>query len=253
MPTMTYEHGVPSWVDLGTAEPEAALSFYGGLLGWTGRDLGEQAGHYTMALLDGDQVAGIGPAQDPGPPRWTTYVNVDDVDQAAARAKDAGGQCLAGPMDVMDQGRLAILSDTTGAVVGAWQPGAHRGADRVNEPGAFIWCELMTADLAAARAFYGAVFGWSFSASDDYVEVKVGERTVAGMLPRPPDLPAGAPDHWLVYFGSADLDDDLEQAARLGGTVLVPARAIADMGRFAVLADPDGATFALYEAAGAPA
>jgi len=242
-----YEHGVPSWVDIGTQDPAAGVRFYSDLFGWTGQDMGEEAGHYTIVSKAGRQVAAISPAQDPGPPRWTTYVNVDDIEEVARKAEAAGGTVVVPPMDVMAAGRMAIFADSSGAVIAAWQPGQHLGAQLVNEPGAFAWSELSSSDVAASRAFYSAVFGWTWGGGDDYAEAQVGGRTIAGLMPRRPDLPADVPDSWLVYFGAADVDADVKKATDLGASVIVGPTDIPDTGRFAVLTDPQGAAFALFK------
>lgn len=249
MPEMTrYEHGVPSWVDIGTPDLQAGLDFYAELFGWEGQDMGEEAGHYTIVSKAGKRVAAISPAQDPGPPRWTTYINVDDVDAVVARAESAGGTVVVPPMDVMSAGRMAIVQDTTGAVIAAWQPGDHLGAQLVNEAGAFIWSELSTSDMAKSKAFYSEVFGWDWGGADEYAEGQVAGRTVSGVMPRRPEVPAQVPDHWLVYFGSTDVDGDTKRAADLGATVAVEPTDIPGTGRFAVLVDPQGAAFALFKA-----
>jgi uncharacterized protein len=248
MPEMTrYDHGVPSWVDIGTPDPTAALEFYGGLLGWEGQDMGEEAGHYTIVSRGGKQVGAISPAQDSGPPRWTTYVNVDDVDVVTKRAEAAGGSVIVPPMDVMTAGRMAIIADTTGAVIAMWQPKDHLGAQLVNEPGAFTWSELSTSDLAKSRAFYSEVFGWDWGGADEYAEAQVGGRTIGGVMPRPAEMPAEVPDSWLVYFGTADVDADAKKASEKGATVIVPPTDIPNTGRFAVFLDPQGAAFALFK------
>jgi uncharacterized protein len=248
MPEMTrYDHGVPSWVDIGTPDPQAALRFYGELLGWEGQDMGEEAGHYTIVSKDGKQVAAISPAQDPGPPRWTTYVNVDDLDAVAKKAEVAQGTVIMPPMDVMTAGRMAIFADTTGAVIAAWQPTDHLGAQLVNEPGAFTWSELATSDLGKSKTFYSEVFGWGWGGADEYAEAQVGGRTIGGVMPRPADMPAEVPDSWLVYFATADVDADAKRAADLGATVIVPPTDIPNTGRFAVFMDPQGAAFALFK------
>jgi predicted enzyme related to lactoylglutathione lyase len=244
--TTRYDHGVPSWVDIGSPDPQAALGFYGQLFGWDGQDMGEESGHYTIVSKSGRQVAAIGPAQDPGPPRWTTYVDVDDVDDVAGKVVAAGGTVLVGPMDVMTAGRMAIFADTTGGVIAAWQPRDHIGAQLVNEPGAVIWNELMTSDLAKTKAFYSDAFGWGWGGSEEYAEAQVGGRTVAGVMPRRPEMPAEVPDMWTVYFGSGDVDGDCKKAADMGATVVVAPTDIAG-GRFAVLLDPQGAAFGLYK------
>ena len=247
MPEMTrYEHGVPSWVDIGTPDPQAALRFYGELFGWEGQDMGEEAGHYTIVSKGGKQVAAISPAQDPGPPRWTTYINVDDLDAVAKQAESAGGTIIVSPMDVMTAGRMAIFADTTGAVIAAWQPGEHLGAQLVNEPGAFTWSELASADLAKSKAFYSEVFGWGWGGGEEYAEAQAAGRTIGGVMPRRPDMPAEIPDSWLVYFGrrrrrrrqkgDRPRSDGHRRPTDIPGT-----------GRFAVLIDPQGAAFALFK------
>ncbi len=247
MPEMTrYEHGVPSWVDIGTPDPQGALAFYATLFDWQGQDMGEEAGHYTIVSKAGKQVAAISPAQDPGPPHWTTYINVDDVDAVTKNAEAAGGTISVAPMDVMRAGRMAIFRDTTGAFIAAWQPADHIGAQLVNEPGSFVWNELSTSDLAKSKAFYSETFGWGWGGSDEYAEAQVAGRTIAGVMPRRADMPADVPDHWLVYFGSSDVDADAKRVAGLGGTVLAQPMDIPGMGRFAVFMDPQGAAFAIF-------
>ncbi len=249
MPEVTkYDHGVPSWVDLVTRDLDAGLRFYTELFRWDASDQGEEAGHYVIATRDGRTIAGLSALEeDSGPPRWTTYIDVDDAESAAHRVEAAGGKVLAGPLDVMGEGRMAVLADTTGAAFAVWQPQRHMGAQLVNEPGTLIWNELATSDLSGARAFYTAVFGWGWSGSDDYAEFQVGGRTVGAVMPRPAGLPADVPDHWLVYFATADLDADLSTAGGLGASTLSGPTDIPGAGRFAVLSDPQGAVFALFQ------
>jgi predicted enzyme related to lactoylglutathione lyase len=248
MPEMTrYDHGVPSWVDMGTPDLAAGVAFYTELFGWGSQDMGEEAGHYTIVSKGGKQVAAISPAQDSGPPRWTMYINVTDVDDVAKKAEAAGGSVIVAPMEVMSAGRMAMFADTTGAVVAAWQPDQHIGAQLVNEPGAFVWSELSTADLAGSKAFYAEVFGWGWGGSDEYAEAQVGGRTIGGAMPRRPEMPPAIPDQWLIYFGAADLDAEVKKAAGLGAKVMAEPTEIPGTGRFSVLIDPQGATFALFQ------
>jgi len=248
MPEMTrYEHGVPSWVDIGVHDLPGGVSFYSQLFGWDVEDMGEEAGHYSIGSKSGKRIAAISPAQDPGPPRWTTYVNVDDVDEVAKKAESAGGTVIVAPMDVMTAGRMAIFQDTTGAFIAAWQAGDHKGAALVNEAGAYIWGELSTSDLAKSKEFYAAVFGWSWGGSDEYTEAQVDGRTVAGVMPRPPDMSSEMPDNWLAYFGAGDVDADAKRATDLGATVIVEPTDIPGTGRFSVLIDPQGAAFGLFK------
>ena len=148
----------------------------------------EQTGGYRLAAAGGSPSAGMMPQMQEGQPTaWTTYVSVEDADATAAAVKDAGGTVMAEPMDVMDLGRMAVFADPSGAVFGVWQPGTFAGAGLVNEPGAIAWNELNTRDLAAAKEFYGAVFGWEFKDTGDgrggtYTTIVLGERMVGGMF-----------------------------------------------------------------------
>jgi hypothetical protein len=240
-----YEHGVPSWCDLQTADLEGAKAFYAALFGWEVPDGPEEAGGYTMGLVRGRPVAGLGPQMNPGPPAWATYVNVDDADDIAARVTANGGTVFMGPMDVMDVGRLLVFADPAGAVCGAWQPKAHLGAGVVNEPNTMCWNELVTTDVAGAKAFYGAVFGWGAQDAGDpvvYTEWKLGDRSLGGLMAKPEQMPAEVPPHWGVYFAVDDADAMVERATGLGASVMVRATDI-EPGRFAGLLDPSGAAF----------
>jgi hypothetical protein len=259
----TYKPGTPSWVDLGTPDIEASAEFYAALFGWDAPESenAEQTGGYRQAMKNGMPAGGIMPLMQEGqPPAWTTYVSVEDADATAAKVREAGGNVLAEPMDVMDLGRMAIFADPTGAVFGIWQPGSFAGAGVVNEPGAFTWNELGTRDTAAAKQFYGAVFGWDAADNDmgemgTYTEWKLGEGSVGGMMDIGGRLPDEIPAHWLTYFAVEDTDAAVETAKEKGGSVAMEPIDI-PVGRFAVLRDPHGAAFAvirLSEEAGASA
>jgi predicted enzyme related to lactoylglutathione lyase len=248
----SYAPGTPSWVDLGTPDVEAAVEFYGGLFGWDipESENAEQTGGYRQAMLSGKPVAGMMPLMQEGqPPAWSTYVSVADADATAAAVKEAGGNVIAEPMDVMDLGRMAIFVDPTGAAFGIWQAGTFPGAALVNEPGAISWNELNTRDLEAAKAFYGAVFGWTFEDQDmgemgSYTTIKLGEDMVGGMLDMAGrGVPDQIPAHWQVYFAVEDTDATVALAKEKGGSVMVEPIDI-PAGRFAIFTDPFGASFA---------
>jgi predicted enzyme related to lactoylglutathione lyase len=243
----SYEHGVPSWVDLGTPDAAKTAEFYSALFGWTVQQGPPEAGGYAIAELRGRPVAGIGPQQNPGPPVWSTYVNVDDADTVVEQVKDANGTVLMPPMDVMEVGRMSFFSDPMGAVIGVWQPKLHRGAGIINEPGTLTWNELVTTDTDEAQRFYEKVFGWGAATHGEgvgaYTEFQVSGRSIAGMMLKPPEMP-DTPPYWGVYFAVADTDDSAKRIGELGGTVVMPPRDI-EPGRFAIAADPTGAVFSV--------
>jgi uncharacterized protein len=240
----SYTPGTFCWADLGTADTEAAAEFYGALLGWeTGPGT-----PYAMFTLGGQNVAGLyQPPEDQAPPGWLSYVSVQDADATAARARDLGGAVLLKPHDV-GVGRGAFLQDPQGVMFGVWQPGSHIGASRVNDPGAMVWNQLATSDVEAAQRFYADLFGWSYwpleGSSDPYWEIRNGEgRLNGGVMGLPAE---DVPPHWLVMFTVADADAAAGLVSDRGGTVTVPPTAVAT-GRFAAMADTQGAAFGLFE------
>lgn len=252
MPEMTsYEPGTPSWVDLGAPDVPAAVEFYRQVFGWEAGDTGPEGGGYQMLMKDGKYVAGLGPAMNPGPPYWTTYISVSDADETARLIEKEGGTMVMPPMDVLDVGRMAIAQDPTGAFFALWQPRQHIGAQLVNEPGSLCWNELSTRDTAKAAAFYSAVFDWGTkdgsAGAGDYTEFLVGGRSVAGMMAMAPDMPAEVPAHWLVYFAVDDCDAAVERVKAAGGDAVTPSMDIPSVGRFAVVRDQQGAVFAVIK------
>jgi uncharacterized protein len=250
-----YDPGTPSWVDLTTPDLDDALRFYGGLFGWEFEDAGEDAGHYHMALVRGQRVAGLGPTQPGSPPAayWMTYLTGSDVEADASAIADAGGTVMFGPLDVMGQGRMLVASDPEGAVFGIWQPQAHTGAQLINENATLTWNERMTRDLEGTKRFYNAVFGIVFEGLPElpdgsYQLFKFGDGAVGGMFRMPDTVPAEAPPHWLTYFWLDDVDAGFDRVRELGGQVL---REPVDSpyGRYAPVQDPQGATFCLIRGA----
>ena len=250
MPVRTgYQPGTPSWVDIGT-DVEGAKQFYGGLFGWEAREAGppEETGGYGFFVKKGKMVAGYGPQQNPGPPVWTTYVAVADAGESTKKVEGAGGTVVVPPMEVMAAGTMAVFQDPQGAFISVWQPADHKGAELVNEPGSFSWAELNTRDVEGSKAFYRAVFGWEPVTHGEgpgaYTEFKLGGDSIAGMMQMPAMVPAEVPPHWVVYFAVEDTDATVTTCQELGGSVRVPPMDI-EPGRLAVLADPQGGTFAV--------
>ena len=253
MPERTeYKHGVPSWIDLGTADVAGAKAFYGDLFGWTHEDLPTDMGTpYTMFSKNGKAVAGAGPLPQEGMPSfWNSYVNVNSVDDVVAKVEASGGSVMMPAMDVMSSGRMAFVSDPTGAAIGLWEAKDHKGAGLVNEDGALTWNELMTDDVAAAQTFYSEAFGWTSEVNDmpggfQYTTYKVGGDEIAGMMEKQPQM-AGVPNNWGVYFGVDDCDGCASKIKELGGS-LMREPFETPIGKMAVAADPQGAPFMVIQ------
>jgi predicted enzyme related to lactoylglutathione lyase len=241
-----------------TSDVGAAREFYNALFGWELTDTGPDGGGYLIAELRGRAVAGIGPmmqGQEGHPPVWTTYLASADVDATAEQVTANGGVVLAPPFDVMDIGRMAIVQDPTGATFGVWQAGTHIGAMIANEPGTLTWNELMTRDYDRAKAFYAAVFGYSYTELGDggfqYSTIDLDGRAVGGIGTLAPEVPREVPTHWRVYFAVDNPDEVLTMAASLGGRILRDAE---DMpyGRWGDASDGQGAMFSVIKPALVP-
>ena len=119
--------------------------------------------------------------------------------------------------------------------------------------GDFVWYELMTSDVEAARAFYARVIGWSMADSGlpdmGYTLAKVGEQPVAGLMGFPPDVGTGSV-MWFGYVLVADVDAMAKRVRFAGGCVHQDAPDIPGVRRFAVVADPQGAMFMLFRGSG---
>ena len=267
-----YIPGVPCWIDTSQPDPAAVLDFYNGIFGWDYENVlpPESGGEYHIARIRGLDAAAVGSVPEGAPPMavWNTYVWVESADETAAKVRDAGGTVISEPFDVMDSGRMAVFSDPEGAVLSIWQANEHKGARIVNEHGSVNFNGLNTRDPEAAKAFYGAVFGWTtlelgggaqmwtLPGYGDHLEAftpglrdtvaEVGgpvgfEDVVAALNPIPDEQP-GTPPHWSVTFAVDDADDVASKAAELGGTVVMPPFD-APWVRMTVLQDPAGATF----------
>ena len=242
--------GTPCWVDVSVDDVPKAIAFYQALFGWDIPLGGPEVGGYSIAHQDGRIVAAVSPkmgAPD-APSVWTTYLATDDVDATAAKIKAADGQLLAGPMDVMEEGRMAVAMDPAGAVFGLWQGGHTTGIGVANEPNTLSWSEHLGRDFDGSKAFYQAVFDYTYQdMSGDgfkYAMLMVGDHEVGGIGEYPEGTPADAPAAWGAYFAVTDTDAAVAKVTELGGSVVQPIRD-SPYGRTAVVADNHGAVFSL--------
>jgi predicted enzyme related to lactoylglutathione lyase len=249
----SYAHGTPCWVDVTSTDMERTTGFYGDLFGWQAETSPEpEAGGYTMFTLRGKNVAAASPPPPGGPQAsyWTTYLASDDVDDTAAKIRDAGGTVLMDPFDVFDAGRMTVAQDPTGAAFGVWQANQMIGAELANEPGALNWNQCQTPDPARAAEFYAAALGFGVDEVDvgtdePFRVLQVEGKPVAGVREPIPQM-GGAPQ-WSVVFSVANTDETVAKAQELGGEVLVQPADLPEIGRIAVLRDPVGAMFQVIQ------
>lgn len=276
-----YPSGVPCWIDLVQPDPDATMSFYGDLFGWTYdvRTPPAVPMRYAYALLDGAIVAGVGgPSRPTESDGWTSYVSVDSADATLAAIETHGGKVLAPPTDIARAGRVAVCADPEGAVFGLWQAGENRGVQLVNAHGSWNFSELHTADQPGAEAFYGAVFGWTSSPfhpddadSDRYwrqagygdflaasdPEIRAWQEASTGQVPAGfTDAVAiaqslasedrDAAPRWTVTFAVADADAAHARAIELGAEEVI-GLTDAEYTRMSTVRDPQGAVLTLGE------
>ena len=243
----------PAWVELATSDAAAARDFYAGLFDWQIEVSPDpQYGGYGIAKLGGTDAAGITPKRSPEAPNaWMVYIGTDDVDMIAGRVEEAGGTLVMAPFDVGDQGRMAIFQDPSGASISVWKANQTRGFE-TGAPNAFGWAELSARGVDKAIPFYGTVFGWSTRQSEmgegqpEYTEFLIDGESVAGAWEMDPMIPAEVPSYWLVYFVADDVDATFRKALDLGATETLGPQDFPG-GRFAIVADPQGASFGLLK------
>ena len=242
--------GTPCWVDVSVDDVPEAIAFYQALFGWDIPPGGPEVGGYSIAHQGGRIVAAVSPkmGNPDAPSAWTTYLATDDVDATAAKVKAAGGQVLAGPMDVMEEGRMAVAMDPAGAVFGLWQGGRTTGIGVANEPNTLSWSEHLSRDFDGSKAFYQACVGYTYQdMSGDgfkYAMLMVGDHEVGGIGEYPEGTPAGVPAAWGAYFAVSDTDAAVAKVTDLGGRSVQPVRD-SPYGRVGVVADNHGAVFSL--------
>ncbi len=250
-----YAPGRFSWMEIGTTDSKAARGFYGDLFGWKyAKGDPDSPFPYWLIQRKKKDLGGcyelMQEMLNQGVrPHWMSYVSVENADMAAERIKALGGNILMAPMDVMDHGRMAVAMDPTGAVFSVWQAKSHIGSRISGEPGTACWHELRTHDVDRAGAFYTSLFGWtgatqSLGGPSPYTMFMAGETHIGGMQVM--DAGAGpVPPHWMIYFSVKDCDKSAAKGKKLGGNVMVPPTDIPGIGRFAQIADPQGALFSV--------
>jgi len=243
------------WADLVTPDLAAAEQFYGGLFGWTFRDVHVPDTEYAVAMEAGRPVAGIVqraiPPGEQKQPAWLTFIAVRQVDSTATAIVKGGGKLIAPPRTYAGRGRQAVVQDPEGAVFAILASKSGDPGDYLAAPGEWIWSSLLVHDPVEEAAFYHKIFGYDvfelpeesatkheILSSEDYAR--------AGVNALPTDSKRRRA-HWLDFLRVADAADVANKAVTLGGKVLVEPYVDRHGGKIAVLADPAGAPFGVME------
>ena len=256
MPTVDrYAPGAFCWYELATTDQAASKQFYRSLFGWTANDFPMgPTGAYSLFDLEGQSVAAaytmVPEQRSKGiPPYWIIYVATNSADKTASRAAELGAKIVVAPNDVYGFGRMAVISDPTHAPFSIWEPLQHAGAGLTGVEGTVCWADLSTPDVETAAKFYSSLFGWVISGGDDpsgYLHIMNGETPIGGIPPASMRNPQ-APPHWMIYFYVSDCEASAAKARELGGSLLMPPMTVEHVGRMAIVNDPQGALFALFE------
>ncbi|MFB9992899.1 VOC family protein [Deinococcus oregonensis] len=253
MPTYTsHPAGTLTWLDLSSPHLEADIHFYKQVFGWDISEGAPEYGGYRMASLDGKRVAGLAPqmpGMGGGAGTWTVYVASNNAQADVQRIRDLGGMVMVEPMQVGEQGQMAVAADPTGAVFGLWQEGTHTGMELMGEHGSLCWAQVNSRDLERARQFYTEFLGATSrpSPSIPYHTLHHGPDWTAGVMQMDDaNFPAEQPPHWVVYFAVDSADAAAQAAVASGGQVLFPP-SDTPWGRLVVLQDPGGAVFNVIE------
>lgn len=252
-PTNEIIPGELVFADLVTTDVDTAVTFYSRVFGWEVRP-GSDPG-YTELAHDGEIIAAItrfdGDDAAPGDARWLVSISVADVDDAALNIERHGGRVLETPADFPDRGRLAVVSDSQGAVLMLLRASGGDPVRPGHAVGAWGWAELWTDDVAGAVRFYEQALGYRAVQARD----ANGERPVVLMTQDQPratviGISAGRVEpNWLPYVPTADARATLRQIEAAGGAVLVTSDDVDDDdGSFAAIAaDPTGGVFAIQQ------
>jgi predicted enzyme related to lactoylglutathione lyase len=246
------------WIELHTTDQTAAKSFYGSLFGWQSEDMPMGPNDfYTEFKLQGREAAAgctLRPEQRAlgVPPHWTIYIAVENTDAAVTKAEQLGGKILAPAFDVMDAGRMAWIQDPTGAAFCFWMAKKNTGIRIAEIHGTLCWADLSTPDPKRASDFYSGLFGWQVTADpkdpSGYLHIKNGEHFIGGIPPANWPQP-GVSAHWMAYFQVDDVDAAAAKARQMGANVYLSPMSMEGVGRFSVIADPQGAVFAIFKSA----
>lgn len=245
------------WFELGTGDQEAAKKFYGSLFAWDHSDFPMgPADSYTIFKVQGRDAAAaytLRPDQRSQgvPPHWMLYIAVESADAASKRVAELGGKVMAAPFDLMGLGRMAVIQDPAGAVFAVWQAMQHAGTGITGESGTACWADLATPDQQGSGDFYSRLFGWQIVKGDEdpehrYFHIKNGEEFIGG-IPPANYRHSNAPPHWMIYFYVPNCDASATKAKELGANLYMPPQTMEKVGRMSIVADPQGAVFALFQ------
>lgn len=256
MPTGEHDPGRVIWHDLLTSDMEGSQRFYGGLFGWEFEELPlslgvGQSSRYLLIRQEGQLIGGMVDVSrvdtNANSSQWVVLISVTDVDAATDAARQAGGQVLTPPTDLNERGRIAVVTDSFGALFAMLETRDGDPADREPGYGQFMWDEVWVPDIAAASEFYKQLAPYALvteqESGTNYKGLAVDGKPRVGVLQNPLQ-DDGLEPTWVSYIRVADMTV-LDEVAALGGEVLLDAQPRAIGGEVAIIRGPSGAGVAL--------
>jgi predicted enzyme related to lactoylglutathione lyase len=245
------------WHELHSSEASSVESFYSRLLGWSFADPAEGLGGFRKTIHHGSRLIGYLVDLDdemPGGSSWLPFMNVSDVDNVLNDVTRLGGSIVLPPTERHGMGIRAVAADTSGALVGmiSGVSSAEPLPESMPSPGEFVWNDLLSRSPVEAGGFYGGLTGlqlFSMDLGDEgtYYLLRRGEINEAGIILKPEK--AEGDSSWLCYVGVQKIEEACVAAGHYGGAIHIPPRDLHGAGKYAVVGDPAGATFALFEPA----
>ena len=243
--------GVIVWRELHADSLEKADAFYTALADWTGKTQQmEGMGDYVVWRQGEKMLAGaMNKPNAEAPPHWLDYFYTEDLEATVDTIVEEGGTVIMGPSEIPGMGRFAIAADPTGAVFAPFHSNWKEApTDERPDDFTFCWTQVNSTDMHASAAFFAKVFNWEVNempGDDEVVSLNVGEHSIISVMQMPED--SEAPSHFIDYLAVPDIAEYHEKATGLGAMGYVPPTDIPTMGAFSVLADTNGAIFALWE------
>ena len=233
------------WHEQVSSDPKQAQNFYGKLFGWSAEAFKPGEVDYTMISTNGQTHGGFSKAMEGAPPpHWLSHVRVENVDETLLKVESAGGKLAAGPFEIGEVGRIAIIADPQGAFISLYQP----ESDGPGSEGVFVWDELATTDVDGAQRFYEEVFGWTTKdMGSDFGNYRIFEAAGIGIAGLMNVQDNSIPPHWQPYVAVDDTDATTAKVKELGGSALMEPMDVPTIGRIAVLRDPQGAVFGIIK------
>jgi predicted enzyme related to lactoylglutathione lyase len=243
------------WYELMTTDTDGAAAFYRSVIGWTSAPFDTGSQPYTIFnRREGVPAAGLmeKPGEMNGPPFWSMYVGVPNIEETADRVRHLGGHDCSPVINVPKVGRMQMMTDPQGAAFYIYEPASTDfGPETAPEIGAASWHELMTTDAPAAMTFYRDAFGWQPGDAMDMGEMGKYQMfnrphgVIGGMMNKPPQM-AHVPPNWQIYFRIPNVNEAVERIKANGGQILNGPMEVPGGDMIVNAMDPQGAAFSLH-------